>query len=161
MGRPKKPTTLKALEGTLRADRQIENEMMPSLLLDVPKPPTYLTRPARSEWLSVCKELLDLGMLHRVDLALLSAYCQEMGNYINANKELKDGGYVLTIDRQDGSEYSMPSPWVAIKNKSLDNALKIASQFGFTPSARTKISTTGGKDDDGFDAMLMMDREDE
>lgn len=159
MARPRKPTALKALEGTLRADRMVPNEMMPALLESVPSAPEYLNDRAKAEWYSVCSDLLDLGMLHRVDLALLSMYCQEVDNYLTANERLQSEGFTITFERNDGSEYSMPSPWVSIKNKSLDNALKIASQFGFTPSARTRISTNPSKSRDPFEDMLNMDKD--
>lgn len=137
----------------------VPNEMMPALLESVPSAPEYLTDQAKTEWYSVCTDLLDLGMLHRVDLALLSAYCQEMANYLNANEHLQKEGFTITFEKADGSEYSMPSPWVSIKNKSLENALKIASQFGFTPAARTKISATPQKEGDPFEEMLNMDKD--
>lgn len=156
VGRPNKPTALKELQGTARADRMLENEMMPAKLEGVPSPPEYLTDEAKQEWYSVCTELLSLNMLHRVDLALLSAYCQEMANYIEANGWLQREGFVITLERDNGSFYSMPNPWVAIKNGALKNAMSIAGQFGFTPSARTKIKGGGGDEDDPLDEVLRM-----
>ncbi|MBO9614198.1 MAG: phage terminase small subunit P27 family [Dyadobacter sp.] len=150
---------MKKLEGTYRQDRAVANEMMPSNLDYAPTPPSFLNAAAKKEWKSVCEELIELQMLHRVDLGLLAAYCSEMANYINAVRELKKKGEVLTIKREDGSEYSMPSPWVAIKNSYLKNAQAIASQFGFTPSARTKINGGRKGEGDPFDEMLNMDDE--
>jgi P27 family predicted phage terminase small subunit len=156
-GRPPKPTELKKLEGTYRADRAVVNEMMPSRLVAPPSAPEYLTEGAKLEWESVCDELLSLNMLHRVDLALLSAYCQEFDRYVEASGYLLREGSVICLERPDGSVYSMPSPWVAIKNGALKNAMSIASQFGFTPSARTKIKGEGGKEKDPFEEFLRMD----
>ncbi|MCF0074470.1 phage terminase small subunit P27 family [Dyadobacter sp. CY261] len=157
-GRPNKPTALKKLEGTFRKDRAVINEIMPANLEYIPSPPKFLDKDAKKEWKSVCQELIDLQMLHRVDLALLAAYCSEISNYINAVRKLRETGEVLTITRDDGSAYSMPSPWNAIKNTYLKNAREIASQFGFTPSARTKINGSKKGEEDPFDTMLNLDR---
>ena len=159
MGRNRKPTALKIHEGTFREDRAIENEMMPALLVGIPSPPPFLSAIAKKEWRSVCGELLELDMLHRVDLPLLASYCQEMATYIEANKNLRKEGYVLSIERQDGSSYCMPNPWASIKNKSLENALKIAGKFGFTPSDRSRIAATPGDKDSEFAEMMNMDDE--
>jgi P27 family predicted phage terminase small subunit len=158
-GRPNKPTALKKLEGTYRKDRAVVNEMMPSNLEYAPSPPTFLNREAKKEWKSVCEELIELKMLHRVDLGLLAAYCSEMANYIHAVKELRKGSEVHTLTRDDGSVYSMPSPWISIKNSYLKNAQAIASQFGFTPSARTKINGSRKGEKDPFDEMMNLDDE--
>ena len=156
-GRPPKPTALKKLEGTYRADRAVSNEMMPARLLFAPTPPSFLSAEAKKEWKSACQELIELDMLHRVDLPLLMAYCQEMANYIHAVKALKKEGMVKTISREDGSSYSMPSPYISIKNSALKNAQSIAGQFGFTPSARSKINAGADPKEDPFEDMLNMD----
>ncbi|KQS33961.1 phage terminase small subunit P27 family [Dyadobacter sp. Leaf189] len=158
-GRPTKPTALKKLEGTYRKDRAIGAEMMPSNIDHPPSAPSFLSKEAKKEWKSVCIELIQLQMLHRVDLGLLAAYCSEMANYIEAVKALKADGQVKTITRDDGSSYSMPSPWVSIKNSYLKNAQAIAGQFGFTPSARTKINGSKKGEGDPFDDMMNLDNE--
>ncbi len=158
-GRPPKPTALKKLEGTFRDDRVLKNEMMPAKIEFAPSAPTYLSRDAKREWKSVCNELIRLDMLHGVDLPLLSAYCQEMSNYIEAEKRLRKEGRTIEFRKQDGSKYSMPSPWISIKNSALKNAQGLASQFGFTPAARTKIAAEGQEAGDPFEKMLEMDDE--
>jgi P27 family predicted phage terminase small subunit len=157
-GRPKKPTAQKKLEGTLRADRQIENEMMPSKIEFVPSAPRYLSAAAKKEWKLVCNELISLDMLTAVDLALLSAYCREMGEYIMACEKLDDPsiGYVMTINRSDGSVYSQVTPWVGIKNQALQKAQGLANQFGFTPAARARLEMPEKTDDPLAKALMRL-----
>ena len=158
-GRPPKPTALKRLQGTDRADRVLEDEMMPSLLEAVPSAPGFLSPDAKKEWRSVCRELLALDMLHGVDLALLAAYCNEMAGYIEAEGEVLRQGAVTSLERPDGSEYLMQNPWVNIRNSRLKNAQSLANQFGFTPAARTRIRAEAKpKENDPFDEMLNSDK---
>lgn len=155
-GRPPKPTAQKQLEGTARADRMISNEMMPSKIDHAPSPPRYLTDNAKKEWKLVCAELIDLDMLAGVDLALLSAYCQEMADYVMACEKLKDPeiGHVMTTTKEGGGSYSQQSPWVSIKNTALGNALKLANQFGFTPAARSRINAKPKEEEDELGKLL-------
>lgn len=155
-GRPPKPTKQKELQGTARADRMLENEMMPSKIDHAPSPPRYLTDNAKKEWKLVCAELIEMDMLTGVDLALLSAYCQEMADYLMACEKLKDPeiGHVMTITRPDGSTYSQQTPWVSIKNTALANAVKLANQFGFTPAARSRIQMKPKEEEDELTKLM-------
>ncbi|MCE7072000.1 phage terminase small subunit P27 family [Dyadobacter sp. CY327] len=155
-GRPPKPTAQKVLEGTARADRMLSNEMMPAKIEHIPSPPRYLTDNAKKEWKLVCADLIELDMLAGVDLSLLSAYCQEMADYVMACEKLKDPeiGYVMTIAREGGSSYSQQTPWVSIKNTALGNALKLANQFGFTPAARSRIQMKPKEEDDELTKLM-------
>ena len=89
-GRKKIPTKIKELQGTLKTERVLENEMQVTLVADIPPPP---------EWLS------------------------EIGK--NADGTLK---------------HMQAVPYQKIANDALDRALKIATQFGFTPTARSSIN---------------------
>ena len=42
-GRKKKPTKIKELQGTLKAERVVENEMTATLVTEIPNPPSWLT----------------------------------------------------------------------------------------------------------------------
>lgn len=125
----------------------LENEMMPSKIEHIPSAPKFLSAGAKKEWKLVCRELISLKMLSGVDLALLAAYCMEMSLYIEACIKLVEVGYVMKIDREDGSSYYQQSPWVSIKNAALKNAQGLANQFGFTPAARAKLEMPDPGDD--------------
>lgn len=158
-GRPSIPTAIKKLQGTDRADRVLVNEMMPAKLEYAPSAPEWMSDDAKEEWNSACDQLLDLDMLHRVDLGMLAAYCQEMANFIQATVQLKREGHINSIVREDGTVYQQPSPWVSIKNSYLKNAQSIARDFGFTPAARTKISATPKEAESEFEKGMKMDDE--
>ncbi len=142
-GRPPTPTALKVLKGTDQPSRMRPDEMAPAKLTEVPMPPDYLTDRGKAEWYTTCTELATLGMLHKVDLSLLAAYCNEMSTYWESEELLRTRGRVMTIKNPDGStKYMQQVPHVSIARNALRMALTLASQFGFTPSARTRISPT-------------------
>ena len=136
-GAPKKPLAIKIMQGTDRPDRD-SKEIMPSKITHIPSPPKILSRAAKKEWKSVCQELINLDMLHGVDLFLLAAYCIESSRYLEAIQEMEDIGPVNAIYREDGSVYYQQSPWVSIANSALKNSQSLAKEFGFTPANRLK-----------------------
>ena len=116
-GRKKTPTRLKELQGTLEKSRTLENEMTVELCPAAPPPP---------EWLSeLAKE----------------AYCNAIALHIETEQMLRDKGRIQVFKNADGSLKHMQAvPYQKIANDALDRALKLATQFGLTPTSRTSIS---------------------
>ena len=140
-GRKKIPTQIKKMQGSLNSSREIKNEMQVSTLNKLPDAPNWLTPLAQNEWKNVTNELLSLQMLHQIDLVLLAAYCNAISLHIEMEQILMEKGRVNHYYNDDGSlRHSQSKPEVKISNDSLANALKIAVQFGFTPSSRGSIS---------------------
>lgn len=141
-GRKKLPTEIKQLKGTLRADREIKDAMNPTKIIDLPYPPEYLNEDAKKEWYVIIKEYHKLGMISKLDLGILGLYCNEISIYIEMTNKLRDKDRVMVFKNPDGSiKYASQVPYQKIANDALAKALKIASEFGLTPSSRTKIST--------------------
>lgn len=155
LGRPNTPLPLKELRGTTRKDRVPHTPMQPSLLAHVPEPPDVLSDRGAAEWRVVCAELQTLGMLYTVDLSLVAAYCNEMSVYWEMEELLRKNGRVLAIKNEDGSmKYMQQVPQVAIGRNALITAMRLAAQFGFTPSARAKLSAPSAPTKDAFDEFL-------
>ena len=140
-GRKKTPTVIKKMQGTARADRILENEMLVDLLHDLPDAPDLLSTIGAEEWYKVTSQLLNLKMLHTVDLRMIEAYCNEMSLYIECEIDLRKNGRIDIFKNSNGDIIrTQAKPFVKIKNDALNNALKLACQFGLTPSARSNIS---------------------
>ncbi|QHV99212.1 phage terminase small subunit P27 family [Spirosoma endbachense] len=140
-GRPAKPTAVKVLEGTYRPDRALSNEVQPDLLAQIPEPPEGLGEWGVREWHVVCRWLHDTGNLAATDLSLIAAYCNEVSNYWEYDAQVKSKGAVVAIKNKDGLVVRVQkNPFTALRKDSLDAALKLATQFGFTPSARTRLT---------------------
>ena len=140
-GRKKLPTQIKKIQGTLDKSREVKNEMQVSTLNKLPDAPNWLNPMAKNEWKNVTNELLSLQMLHQIDLILLAAYCNAISLHIEMEQILMEKGRVNHYYNEDGSlRHSQCKPEVKISNDSLSNALKIAVQFGFTPSSGGGIS---------------------
>ena len=73
-GPPKKPTSLKLIQGTFRSDRALAHEVKPDTV--IPPVPAHLTDEAKVEWGRISQELYQLGLLSNIDRAALAMYCQ-------------------------------------------------------------------------------------
>tara|TARA_R110001606_G_scaffold398949_1_gene579665 strand:+ start:356 stop:832 length:477 start_codon:yes stop_codon:yes gene_type:complete len=140
-GRKKTPTVLKEMQGTLRADRVLKNEMQVDLLSELPEAPDLLSTIGVQEWYKVTSQLFNLKMLHHIDLRLIESYCNEMALYIECETELRKKGRIDIFKNTNGDIIrSQANPLVKIKNDALANSLKISSLFGISPVARANIS---------------------
>ena len=140
MARPKKPTKIKELQGTLQPCRQIPNEMQVAEVVELPAAPNYFDEFAQKEWDVTTTELSRIKMLHIVDLSILSAYCFEIGTYHRIMDEM-DGKFTeRTYDKDGKLRASKIAPQYKIAQAALQNAIKLASKFGFTPADRASLS---------------------
>jgi P27 family predicted phage terminase small subunit len=114
--------------------------MQPSQLASIPAAPEELNQRGQQAWYVAVGELQKLGMLHAVDLPLLQAYCREVQRMHEADYYVRTQGTVLKAKNKGGSEYYLKNPWLGIYNDALGQANRLATQFGFTPSARTRIT---------------------
>jgi P27 family predicted phage terminase small subunit len=79
-------------------------------------------------------------MLHHIDLRLIEAYCNAMALHIETEMMLREKGRIQVFKNPDGTiKHTQAIPYQKIANDALDRALKLATQFGLTPSSRTSI----------------------
>lgn len=152
-GPPRRPTALKLVEGTYRADRAAKNEPKPEI--EIPPCPPHLIGEARKEWDSITPELERLGLLSRIDHAALEAYCDAYGDYIDASylcatKDSQDRKIIKTsekikhdkegnvIERTGGN--FMENPYFSIKKRCMEIMKGFLIEFGMTPAARSRIN---------------------
>ena len=151
-GRKPKPTQLKALEGTLRKDRVLENEVSYPLVDELPKAPNHLQGRAETEWDKIIKSLDEVGILTENDITVLESYCFNVGLMEQAMIDINEEGVIGKETNNAGATYASENKWVNVYNKAVDRIIKIASEYGFTPSSRTRIAMPPRKYNDPLDA---------
>jgi P27 family predicted phage terminase small subunit len=94
----------------------------------------------------VVPQLAEMGLLAKIDRALISAYCQCWALYVMAIKDIDENGTMFTTDKG----YVGPRPSVGIAAKMLEKMNQLSAKFGFTPSDRSKMSAPEVKEEDPF-----------
>lgn len=133
-GRKRLPTKLKLLKGTQRVDRLNPDEPDPDNC--IPDAPNYLSKEALIEWGRVSHELNNLGLLSNIDRAALAMYCQAWGRVVKYEKVIAEKGELYKTS--NGNIQTSPAMWIV--NKAMEQCHKFMTEFGMTPSSRSKVS---------------------
>ena len=113
----------------------------------MPEPPPFITGYAADEWWRTAPELHRLGLLTRIDVPALAAYCHAFGQWrmaaellakMQANDPIMNG---MIIKTKYGD--AAMNPLVSIVRKHAADVIRYASEFGLTPVARTRLAAGG------------------
>ena len=140
-GRKPLPSHLRIIGGN--AGRRPINDREPQPRLAVPKPPAELNDEAKKEWRRVARQLFELGVLSAIDRGALAAYCQAYGVWISAERALAIMAAADPVTRgyliQTKNGNAIQNPLLGIANKARADLVRVAAEFGMTPSARSRV----------------------
>jgi P27 family predicted phage terminase small subunit len=153
-GRPPKPTALKALEGNPGKRALNKNEPQPPLAEGQIEPPRPLEGNALKTWYRVVPLLQDMQVLSLADLEKLALGCDAMGDYIDLRARIKKVGKVYTTITVTKSKVYRTRPEVAMMKDAWKMASAILSEFGLSPSARSKVQKIVEEEKDEFSEFL-------
>ena len=143
MARPRKPTATKELAGTLRKDRTNPKEPKLAVALpDVDESLAYLSPLAKKLWPDISKVLLGMGVLTIADGAALGLLAEALAEGIIARRTIEAcGGATYLSEGRDGQTLIKAHPAFAQAADADRRFMALASQFGLTPAARSRVST--------------------
>jgi P27 family predicted phage terminase small subunit len=130
--RGRKPETIVSASGTV---------------LDVPRPPSWLSKDAKAEWRSVAAILIERKHLTEADLGTLGAYCDAAGQLAEASRLINAEGLVIATPKGPRRH-----PATAIQAQARDQLRRLAAELGLTPVSRSRAAIQDGAagDDLGF-----------
>jgi P27 family predicted phage terminase small subunit len=143
-GRRPKPSRIKILAGNPGKRPMNTNEPRPEPM--VPDCPSELGPTARQEWERLAGELGRLRILTVLDRAALAAYCNAYGLWAEATEAIQKYGTMV----KSPTGYPIQSPYVSIANRQAEIMIRIASEFGFTPASRSRITIAVNAEPDLF-----------
>lgn len=134
-GRKPKPTVLKELHGN--PGRRPLPKGEPIAQGALMEPPAWLSEDAKEGWRYALKHA-PAGLLRKIDAGVLAVWVVAESLHRQATqKQDAIGGLVY---KPKGSEVHLQSPYLAIINKQAMILLKAASELGFSPVARPRIT---------------------
>lgn len=149
VGRKPKPTALKLVTGNPGKRALPKKEA--KVALSEPQPPSFLCDDAKVEWGRVVSVLYAAGLMTELDRAALAAYCAAYGRWAQAERAInrmaaKDElNAALMIKTTNGN--AVQNPLVGIANKAKSDMVRYASEFGMTPSARSRVEANTNDDE--------------
>ena len=161
-GRKPKPTHLRLLTGNPSGRKLNKNE--PKYSKIEVEAPEHLDNAAKAEWGRVYGEMAAQGMITVVDRAALSAYCVSYSRWVKAETKL-----ALMMDKSDDNLFGgmifkthrnglSQNPLIRIADRAMENMVRIAAEFGMTPSSRTRAGRGSSGDPFGYDPSDIGDR---
>lgn len=145
-GRKPKPTAIKRLEGN-PGNRPLPNEPVFSAVFPK-KPPKWLSKEAKKLWNELVPQLQSIpGLIQCVDISAVELLCESYAQWKDAAQVIQEYGAVFTTP----NGYIQQRPEVAIAQKNAKLVKELLSEFGLTPSSRSRINIKLPDDDDGFD----------
>lgn len=150
MARPRKPTPLKVLHGTTRADRDNPNEPKPAGISANAQPPEWLGDRGREAWTDLLPVLRRMGVISTADPMAFALLCDALGEYMEARAWVQAHEDVYAVAGKDGALTWRKRPEVEIAQDAWRRAKTMLTEFGLTPAARSRVS---GKPDEAMDPL--------
>jgi P27 family predicted phage terminase small subunit len=134
-GRKPRPTYLKVISGVRKGRiNQHEAKAPPGM----PSPPEFLSPEALEEWHRIGPALYAAGLLTPLDRGVFAVYCTAVGRWQQAEKALAEAGG-LVVPSTSNNHASLANPLLHIANRAAADAVKFGSEFGLTPSSRSRV----------------------
>jgi P27 family predicted phage terminase small subunit len=135
-GRKPLPTAIKELRGTVQPCRTNKNEVKVDALEKLPPVPRWFTKTQRKIYKTKGEQLRTMGVLSPLDFELFISFCREYGNYIDTAISLDKVPIMSNLSETNDKIFKRISK---VNKESWERAKSLASEFGFSPSARAKM----------------------
>jgi P27 family predicted phage terminase small subunit len=135
------PAHLTLLRGN-PGQRRVAPELMVPLPAEPLEPPAYLTEYALEEWRRLAPELHALGLLTELDLTTFAVYCDAVAQWRRVTEARAAAGGDPT------------SPLVRAVQEAGRHLIKVAGEFGLTPSARSRVRASIAGTGSKFDGLI-------
>ena len=135
-GRPRKPTVVKALQGTLKKCRVNKRETIPGTSLKQIKAPDFLSEAAKSLWEFAIEQAPE-AMLTTLDFAVMAQWADTMAKIIECEEVLKKEGLFVQDEKTGLSKPHPLAKWQDALRYTLKGYL---TELGFTPASRSKVN---------------------
>ncbi len=149
------PTEILKKKGCWKAARR-EKDGEPTLPIKVPTLPAWLSKEAKAEWRRQARHLKAMRVVTEADRAALACWCEVWAEFValacaiqEKVKPVSEGGLGAL-----GYTCAIAEGLVSAKAAATKHLLALAAQFGFTPSARTRLRAQPEEKGDPMESFL-------
>lgn len=143
MGRKPLATEVKKQIGSFVAKPGRENKREPKPPVGFPEKTAVVKadKLASAKWDEICQLLDEMNVLTKADSDLLELFCINWSQYIALVKKVAKIGIVSEFVNSRGETVMKRSPYQAELGRIADRQQKLLTEFGLTPSSRTRLVT--------------------
>ena len=136
MGRHRKPTAIKELEGNPGKRRLNPSEPKPERAADGIEPPPHLNEHAKAEWRRRYQPMVHCGLLTVASLPAFEVYCAAYGRWVEAEEHITKLKPVVTRNRE-----MRANPWTRIARQEREVMKAFMTEFGMTPASLARLGS--------------------
>ena len=141
-GRKPKPTALHHLEGTFNVTDHRHRAAEPIASGDLlPDPPPWMTSDQQEVWRYVIAHA-PKSLLKMIDRGALAVWviAEDQHRVAALNQAALDAGTALPLLTRDKNGLAVVSPYLGVINRAGLRMLRAASELGFSPAARPRLT---------------------
>jgi P27 family predicted phage terminase small subunit len=147
------PTSLKRARGNPGKEKLNADEPQPSL--ELPACPDYLSPVSKKAWEILVPELSRMGILTSIDINAFIRYCVCLSDWKASFDFLAaHGPDLVTHDANGQITGVVPYPHTKRKRESENTLLRLETEFGLTPSSRSKVHAVRAEKVDELQALI-------
>jgi P27 family predicted phage terminase small subunit len=114
------------------------NEKEPIAEVSIPNPPEYLVDDEIDTFVSTAGKLARMRVMTEYDVDALAVYSVNFVRWKGATAKVREMGMIVKSPKG----YPIQNPFLSIANKSQAEMLRILTEFGLTPSSRTRVHSS-------------------
>lgn len=135
-GRKPLPTELHELNGNpSKIDIEARKDAEPKPIKGTPPKPKSMSKDANETWDYLCKHLEQMGILAESDQMAISMLCKNWSLLLEAECHINDEGSIIDVNGQ-----LQKNQWFKVKEETEKTIIKLLTEFGLTPSSRSRIA---------------------
>ena len=138
-GRKPLPTELKVISGAYTINPQRRNHNEPDAPNDEPECPDHLDAMARNKWNEITGYLREMNILSAAYSDLIELYAETYSMYRQAMEKVVRVGIATVSKDKNGNATIHRNPFETAAQKYRDALLKMESELGLTPSAKSRL----------------------
>jgi P27 family predicted phage terminase small subunit len=138
MGRPRKPTHLKLVSGTLQKCRV--NDAEPAGDGAWPEAPSWLSQKAAAIFLETCGKMAALGTLSTQWSDAIADYASCMDEVLTMTVAIEDLGSTYQTTTASGDTLFRRRPEVAMRSDAMKRAMSLRAELGLGPASKSKVA---------------------
>lgn len=138
-GRKRKPTHLHIVEGTLNVTRHRARNAEPVPAGDLRDPPAWMDAAQQKTWRYAIQHA-PLGLLKSLDSSVLATWTVACCIHQQAVEQIAKLGFNGLLYKVPSTGTLVQSPLIGVANRQAAIMIKAASELGFTPTSRAKVS---------------------
>ena len=139
-GRKPLPTAIKRLRGTFKINPNRENLNEPRPPARGPTAPSWLDEYAVQAWDHFADILQEMGLFSVADECALIQLVTAYSRWRQASEKVDQYGMVTVRDGSHGAKVIERNRYDLIARDWFDRFLKLLTEFGLTPSSRSRIT---------------------